>query len=120
MLPAVGQGALCIEIRENDPRMAPLMAALDDLTTRQVVMGERAFLNRLEGGCQVPIAGHGHINAKGYTLTGLVCDVDGSHQIKRSNTGPEAHSAKIGLELAEMLLAMGAGEILERLNADAQ
>ena len=120
MLPAVGQGALCVEIRENDPRMTPLMAALDDCVTRQVVMGERAFLKRLEGGCQVPIAGYGHINAKGYTLTGLVCDVDGSHQIKQSHTGPEAHSTKIGLELAEMLLAMGAGEILERLNADAQ
>ncbi|MBC2713234.1 MAG: hydroxymethylbilane synthase [Desulfosarcina sp.] len=120
MLPAVGQGALCIEIREKDTRIAPVVAALDDLPTRQVVMGERAFLNRLEGGCQVPIAGHGHIDEKGYTLTGLVCDVDGSHQIKQSRTGPETRSKQIGLELAEALLAMGAGEILERLNADAQ
>ncbi len=119
MLPAVGQGALCIEIRENDPQVAPVVAAIDDPTTRQVVTGERAFLNRLEGGCQVPIAGHGHIDDKGYTLTGLVCDVDGSHQIKQSRTGPENRSEQIGLELAEALLAMGAGEILERLNADA-
>jgi hydroxymethylbilane synthase len=120
MLPAVGQGALCIEIREADPLIAPVVAALDDSPTRQVVMGERAFLKRLEGGCQVPIAGHGHIDEKGYTLTGLVCDVDGSQQIKQSRTGEKAHSEKIGLELAEALLAMGAGEILERLNADAQ
>ena len=120
MLPAVGQGALCIEIRENDSRIAPVVAALDDLSTRQVVMGERAFLNRLEGGCQVPIAGHGHIDEKGYTLTGLVCDVDGSHQVKQSKSGPEAQSEKIGLQLAEALLALGAGEILERLNANAQ
>ena len=120
LLPAVGQGALCIEIRKNDSRMAPVVADLDDLPTRQVVMGERMFLNRLEGGCQVPIAGHGHIDENGYTLTGLVCDVDGSHQVKQSQTGPVAQSEQIGLQLAETLLAMGAGEILERLNANAQ
>lgn len=120
LLPAVGQGALCIEIRENDSRIAPVVADLDDLATRQVVMGERMFLNRLEGGCQVPIAGHGHIDENGYTLTGLVCDVDGSHQVKQSQTGPEAQSEQIGRQLAETLLAMGAGEILERLNANAQ
>jgi hydroxymethylbilane synthase len=120
MLPAVGQGALCIETRDKDPRIASVVAALDDLPTRKVVMGERAFLNRLEGGCQVPIAGHGHIDKNGYTITGLVCDVDGSHQIKQARTGPDTRSEQIGLELAEALLAEGAGEILERLNADAQ
>jgi hydroxymethylbilane synthase len=120
MLPAVGQGALCIEIRENDSRVAPVVAVLDDLATRRVVMGERMFLNRLEGGCQVPIAGHGHIDDNGYTITGLVCDVDGSHQVKQSQTGPETQSERIGRELADTLLAMGAGKILERLNANAQ
>ncbi len=120
MLPAVGQGALCIEIREKDARIAPVVATLDDLSTRQIVMGERSLLKRLEGGCQVPIAGHGHIDENGYTLTGLVCDVDGSHQIKQSRTGPAGRSQEIGLELAEALLAMGAGEILEKLNAAAQ
>ena len=120
MLPAVGQGALCIEIRENDARVAPVVAALDDLPTRRVVMGERMFLNRLEGGCQVPIAGHGFIDETGYTLTGLVCDVDGSHQVKQSHTGLVTQSEQIGLQLAETLLSMGAGKILERLNANAQ
>jgi len=121
MLPAVGQGALCIEIREKDPRIAPVVGTLDDAMTRQVVVGERAFLTRLEGGCQVPIAAHGHIDdAKDYTLTGLVCDVDGSHRIKLSHTGPASRSEQIGRELAESLLERGAGEILERLNADAQ
>ena len=119
MLPAVGQGALCIETRERDPRIAPVVGPLDEPATRQTVLGERAFLNRLEGGCQVPIAGHGHIDSQGYTLTGLVCDVDGSQQIKRTHTGPPSRSEQIGLELAEALLAEGAGEILERLNTDA-
>ena len=119
MLPAVGQGALCIEIRQDDPRIQPVAAALDHLPTRRVVLGERAFLNRLEGGCQVPIAGHGHIDDRGYALTGMVCEVDGSRQIKHSLSGALTQSEAVGLELAETLLAMGAGEILERLNADA-
>jgi hydroxymethylbilane synthase len=119
MLPAVGQGALCIETRQADPPIAKATATLDHLVTRQVVMGERAFLNRLEGGCQVPIAGHGHIDENGFTLTGLVCDVDGSHLIKETRSGPAEQSERIGLELADALLARGAGDILERLNADA-
>ena len=119
MLPAVGQGALCIEIREADPQITPIISALDDSSTRKVVMGERAFLSRLEGGCQVPIAGHGYVDENGYTLTGLVCEVDGSRLIKQSRTGPPDQSEKIGLELAEALLAKGAGKILEKLNANA-
>ena len=119
MLPAVGQGALCIETRDRDPRIATVVQPMNDPVTHQAVLGERAFLNRLEGGCQVPIAGHGRIDAHEYTLTGLVCDVDGSQQIKRTHTGPPSLSEQIGRELAEALLAEGAGEILERLNADA-
>lgn len=119
MLPAVGQGALCIEIRDQDPRIAPVINTLDDPATRTVVLGERAFLNRLEGGCQVPIAAHGHIEDQEYTLHGLVCDVDGSHRIKQTRTGLRSRSEQIGLELAEALLAEGAGDILERLNTDA-
>lgn len=120
MLPAVGQGALCIEIRAADPRITQVADALNHPATQQVVMGERAFLNRLEGGCQVPIAGHGHMDKNGYSLSGLVCDTDGSHLIKETLRGPADQSERIGLELADALLAMGAGDILERLNANAQ
>jgi hydroxymethylbilane synthase len=105
--------------RDKDPRIASVVAALDDLPTRKVVMGERAFLNRLEGGCQVPIAGHGHIDGEnGFILTGLVCDVDGSHQIKASTLRPRhPERSRSGRELADMLLAEGADRKLERLNA---
>ncbi|GAB6906978.1 hydroxymethylbilane synthase [Desulfosarcina cetonica] len=120
MLPAVGQGALCIETRTDDPRVAAVVGVLDDFPTRQVVLGERAFLNRLEGGCQVPIAGHGHIVAGKFSLTGLVCEVDGTRQIKQTHSGAPDQSEQIGVALAETLLAMGAGEILERLNEHAQ
>jgi hydroxymethylbilane synthase len=119
MLPAVGQGALCIETRKDDPRLAAVITSLDHHSTRQVVLGERAFLNRLEGGCQVPIAGHGRIDDSGYTLTGLVCEVDGSRRIKAVRAGTAEESEAVGLALAEAMLAEGAGEILERLNANA-
>ena len=115
MLPAVGQGALCIEIRENDPPVWELISALDDSQTRTIVSGERAFLNRLEGGCQIPIAGHGKIKSDRYLLTGLVCEVDGSRMIKDSISGPVEEPERIGIELAERLLDKGADRLLEKL-----
>jgi uroporphyrinogen III methyltransferase/synthase len=118
MVPAVGQGALCIEIRENDPKIGTLISRLNHQDTRFVVMGERAFLNRLEGGCQVPIAAHGKTQAGTFTLCGLVADIDGKTVFRESLSGPETESERIGVELAERLLEMGAGEILSRLSAD--
>jgi hydroxymethylbilane synthase len=119
MLPAVGQGALCIEIREQDPRVGPMVAALDHSATRTVVSGERAFLKRLQGGCQVPIAGHGHLDGAHFTLTGLVADVDGSTVIKHRLSGPASAAERVGIELAEILLNRGADEILKNLTSTA-
>ena len=116
-LPAIGQGALCIEIREEDEIVGPLVASLDHAPTRAVVAGERAFLNRLEGGCQVPIAGHGRIDEKQFALTGLVAEVDGSRVIKAEKSGPLDSVETIGRELAEALLSRGADKILEKLKA---
>ncbi len=118
MLPAVGQGALCIEIRTDDPRITPLASALDDPETRCTVLGERAFLHRLEGGCQVPIAAHGRMEGDTFTLSGLVAELDGSTIIRETRSGPAHRSEAIGVELAEHLLTLGAGEILDRLKAE--
>ena len=115
MLPAVGQGALCIEARENDPDIGPLTATLDHAGTRTVVLGERAFLHRLEGGCQVPIAAHGTLSGKEFSLIGLVASLDGVQLIRDTMTGPADHSESIGIELAERLLARGAGKLLDTL-----
>ncbi|HWR91299.1 MAG TPA: hydroxymethylbilane synthase [Desulfobacterales bacterium] len=115
MLPAVGQGALCIEIREEDARIGPMVAALEDPATRTVVSGERAFLKRLQGGCQVPIAGHGRLDGAQFTLTGLVADLDGGTVIKHRLSGPAAAAERIGIELAETLLGRGADAILKKL-----
>jgi hydroxymethylbilane synthase len=120
MLPAVGQGALSIEIRTDDPNIGPLVASLNHDPSRTVVMSERAFLQRLEGGCQIPIAAHAKVEADTLTLTGLVADSMGSRFLKQSLAGPASHGERIGIQLAENLLAQGAGEILARIKSDAQ
>jgi hydroxymethylbilane synthase len=119
MLPAIGQGALCIETRKDDAIVGPLVASLDHASTRAVVAGERAFLNRLEGGCQVPIAGHGRINGNQFVLTALVAEIDGSRVIKGKKTGLLNSSETIGIDLAEELLARGADKILKKLKSMA-
>ena len=115
MLPAVGQGALCIEIREQDTRITSLVDCLDHYHTRRIILGERAFLHRLEGGCQVPIAAYGQIEKNVFTLTGLVASVDGKTIIKNEMSGAEENSENTGIKLAENLLAAGAKELLESL-----
>jgi len=116
MLPAVGQGALCIENRTNDDIISPLVTSLDNATTHTAVIAERAFLHRLEGGCQVPIGGHATIdNDDRLTITGLVAEPDGSSLIKETVEGPCDQAKSLGLQLAEMLLSRGAAAILERL-----
>lgn len=118
MLSAVGQGALCIEIRQNDTEIEPIVAALDHQKTRSVVMGERAFSNRLEGGCQVPIAALGKIEKNIFTMSGLVADVDGKFLIKKTLSGPVEQSETIGVKLADSLLSMGAKTILENIKTE--
>jgi hydroxymethylbilane synthase len=118
MLPAVGQGALCIEIREHDPEMAALISPLNHPETRTAVSSERAFLRKLEGGCQVPIAAHGYVTGDSLTLTGLICDTGGLVMIRETLTGDVARAEQIGTELADMLLARGADHILDKLKAE--
>ena len=119
MLPAVGQGALCIEIRKRDPEIEKVINALNHWETEVAVNGERAFLHRLEGGCQVPIAAHGTIKNGSFTLCGLVADVNGTILIKDALSGPVESFESIGIRLADRLLEKGAKPILEALRADA-
>jgi hydroxymethylbilane synthase len=115
MIPAVGQGALCIEIRDNDPDIEALVSILDHVETHRVVAAERAFLKKLEGGCQVPVAAHGGIKDSKLNLSGMVAELDGSAVIKRQASGPVSEPERIGVELAQNLIDMGAGEILAKL-----
>ncbi len=115
MLPAIGQGALCIEIREDDDAIRSLTGPMDHRDTRLAVESERAFLARLEGGCQVPIAGHGKVTEDRLELTGLIAELDGSSLLRETITGPVARHEEFGVELAERLLEKGGREILKKV-----
>jgi hydroxymethylbilane synthase len=114
-LPAIGQGALGIECREDDKRINDLIAVLDDPDTHICVAAERALNHRLEGGCQVPIAGFAVLDGKQLHLSGLVGRTDGSEILRSAIFGPPHEAAEMGKALAEELLARGADEILEAL-----
>jgi hydroxymethylbilane synthase len=116
LLPAVGQGALCVEVREYDEKTLNFVKKFECKDTRKAVLGERAFLKKLEGGCQTPIAGFGTIKDDLFTLTGLVADTSGKTFLKKSITGNAKNSENIGIELAESLLSMGADKILKTIN----
>ena len=117
-LPAVGQGALGIECRSSRQDLLSLLSALDDRPSRICVEAERAFLAGLDGGCQVPIAGHATmIDQDNFLLEGLVAELDGTGLLRAAIQGTAATAAQNGQELAKKLLEQGAAEILERLYA---
>lgn len=112
-LPAVGQGALGIEARLGDARVAALVAPLnhDDSATR--VRAERAMNRRLQGGCQVPIAGYAELQGDEIRLRALVGSVDGREIIRDEIRGARADAETLGVALADRLLEAGAGRILQ-------
>jgi len=114
-LPAIGQGALGIEIRRDDFGTREAVAFLNDRDTGFAVRAERGFLKRLEGGCQVPIAAYGRTEGDGIFLEGLVGRPDGSEILRGSAIGTVADPEALGVELAEKLLARGAREILDEV-----
>ena len=131
-LPAIGQGAVGIECRVDDVFINKLLKKLDHRATFVCVRAERAFLKKLEGGCQVPIAAYARIvnqrsavsgqrskeNSSPITrhssliIEGLVGSLDGKTLIKGTKKGKPADAEALGTKLAETLLSKGAGEIL--------
>jgi len=118
MLPAVGQGALCIETRQNDDDTAPIMDRLDHYDTNICVTGERAFLKQIEGSCHIPVACFGRIKNKEIILTALVASEDGKKIIKEEIISPMDKVENSGRTLADNLLEKGGKKILENLNSD--
>jgi len=114
-IPAIGQGALGIEIRSDDGRTRETVAFLDDPETSLAVRAERGFLKRLEGGCQVPIAAHGTVTGDTVSLAGLIGKPDGSRILRGARSGSVSDPAAIGVSLAEELLAQGGREILDEV-----
>jgi len=115
MLPAVAQGALCLEMRRDDHFIADATAFLNDESSRRAVMAERAFLARLGGSCQVPVAGHAVIGKDRLVLEGLVADPQGKTVIRDRLDGAPEDGEHIGRALADTLLARGGRQILDRL-----
>jgi hydroxymethylbilane synthase len=115
MLPAVGQGALGVEIRADDRSLKNLVAALDDPATRLAVMAERAFLARLEGGCVVPVAAQGRVEGGTLVLEALISDLEGRRFLRDKTKGSPEDGEFLGGNLAEHLLDRGGREILAEL-----
>lgn len=114
-LPAVGQGAVGIECRNDDSQLIELLSALNHSETHVRVSAERAMNERLEGGCQVPIGSFATLDENTLTLTGMVGKPDGSTLLFASATASAEKAKDIGIEVAEALLEQGAGEILKAL-----
>ncbi|ELV8682183.1 hydroxymethylbilane synthase [Vibrio fluvialis] len=117
-LPAVGQGAVGIECRLDDARLRELLAPLSHAETTDRVLCERAMNLTLEGGCQVPIGSYALLEGDNLWLRALVGEPDGSHIVRGEIRGPRQDAERLGVELANQLLANGARDILTKLYAE--
>ncbi len=115
MLPAIGQGAIGIECRADDEELNKYLKALHDEETTIRIAAERAMNERLNGGCQVPIAGFAEIDGQTLRMRGLVGAVDGSVIYRSEKTGSIHEAQALGVAVADDLLAQGADKILQEL-----
>jgi len=118
MLPAVGQGSLGIEFRSSDNRMREILSAIHDEKTATCVRAERAFLLRLEGGCQVPIGAHAIISGDEIIMEGLVADEEGHEVIRKKRIGQSDSPEALGTALADEILDAGGRTILEKVYSE--
>lgn len=116
-LPAIGQGAIGIECRSEDPLVNGLIAPLHHAPTADRVHAERALNHRLMGGCQVPIAGHAVLEGDELYIRALVGIPDGTRIVRGERRGPRSQAQAIGTAVADDLIRQGAGEILRALKA---
>ena len=119
-LPANGQGAVGIECRSDDLAVRALLAPLEHSATRQAVLAERAMNRALQGGCQVPIGAFAEIDGDQLHLRGLVGQLDGQHILQAEVRGAAADGEALGQQLADKLLAQGAGAILAAVYGESR
>jgi hydroxymethylbilane synthase len=117
VMPAVSQGAIAIETRENDAEVDELMAKVNHVATWNAIIAERAFLAHLEGGCQVPLGCYSRIENNHLVLSGFVASVDGKQYIKETISGEIERGAELGIEMAVKMLERGAHEILSQIKS---
>jgi hydroxymethylbilane synthase len=119
MLPAVGQGALAVEVREDDAEVIEVLRALDDADTRAAVVAERAFLQRLGGGCRLPFGALAQVERGALRMRGFISDAAGLRMLRAEQSGPVEAPAALGRRLAEDLLAQGATEFVKGTSTPA-
>jgi hydroxymethylbilane synthase len=115
ILPAVGQGALGIEVHSGNKFVNEILLPLHDENTFTAVLAERALLRKLEGGCQVPIGAFAEVKQNGLYLDAMVGSLDGTLTFRKALRGTKALPEKLGVELAKDLIKAGAGEILKEI-----
>ena len=120
IIPAVGQGALCIQIREDDPATEELLRPLNHEETALAITAERALMAELEGGCQVPVGGHAKMEEGLLTLYGVVASVEGDRIIRAQDTDDPANAEELGKRVAGRLITMGAREILDEIRGNEE
>lgn len=113
MIPAVGQGAMAIETRRDDAEIKDFLQKLNDAATQFCVTAERAFLRRLEGGCQVPVGANAILQNDKIHLEGMAGNLDGSVNLRGEISGEKENAENLGKELAEILIEKGANRLLE-------
>lgn len=111
-LPAVGQGALAIECRTDDPEVRQMLDFLNDQPTVYATAAERAFLGLLEGGCQVPIGVHADVNGEQIKIEAIIAALDGSTVLRDTIEGAAVDAVALGQELGKKMLANGGQKIL--------
>ncbi|WP_333871356.1 hydroxymethylbilane synthase [Desulforamulus putei] len=116
-LPAVGQGAIAVECREDDQDIVELLKGVEHPATRAATNAERALLRRLEGGCQIPIGAFGEVVKEKLTLTAIVATLDGSQVIRAQGEAAADQAIQLGIEVAEKLLDMGGKKILQQVRS---
>jgi hydroxymethylbilane synthase len=115
VIPAVGQGALGLEVRTDDVKTLALLAFLNHRDTEFRIRAERAFLREMEGGCQVPLAAFCRVEGERLHLVGMVAELDGSKIFRDQISGAKEQAEDLGITLARRLLAAGADQVLARI-----
>jgi hydroxymethylbilane synthase len=115
MVPAVSQGAIAVQIRADDPRVAPWIEPLDHEATRLATAAERALLREVEGGCQVPLGAHASIGNGRLDLVAAMASLDGTSYVDGRIAGAPADAAMLGRDLAGDLLAEGGAAIMDAI-----
>ena len=115
MLPAIGQGALALEVRQEDEELKEALSFLHHEETALCVAAERAFLAALGGGCQVPLAAHATLEGEEIVLDALIADPEGERILRQKKKAPVAEAEELGQNLARELLAQGGREILSQV-----